>query len=199
MSNLLGLGYSIGRSTGVCAATGARLAPGDRIVAALVEREPGGPVQRVDFLQAAWESSGSRPDPARLVASWRTTVPVSDAPRATLLSDEELLDLFARLGDVDDEKRRTFRYVLALLLLRKRVLRLDSTRPAAVGRAGALRVSTRASGGTPDVLSWDVIEPRLNESGIEDAIEQLGQVLAGRADNGAPQAPATPGVAEARS
>ncbi len=167
--------YTIGRSSGKCAATGVDLAPGDRIVTALVERAADEGLERLDFAESAWRED--RP-PARLVGWWRSTVASPDAPRKAFIDDEALLSLFEQLGETDEPRRVAFRFVLALILIRKRLLRHTGSK----SREGVQVMLVRMRGAT----GWDdapppieVIDPVMDEATIADVTEQLGQALRG--------------------
>ncbi len=180
--SVLSSGYSISRPTGVCAATGRAFAVGDRFVAALVERPDSPGFERQDFAIDAWDA-GSRPAPPLAVfATWRAVLAPSDQKKKTIaLNDEELLDLFEQLGGVEDPRRKAFRYMLALILVRRRVLRLEATRP------GKLFVKPRGSTiGDP----IEVEDPGTSEEVIAGAIEELGQII----DVDVAAAPGRPGA-----
>lgn len=160
--------YPVNRSTGVCAASGRVLAPGETCVAVLVESEGAKGLQRFDYSVEAWEG-GARPDaPARVFGFWRARVGTDVKPRAAMMSDPELLDLFEELAGTSEHKQVVFRYVLALLLIRRRSLRLMGSRP------GMLLVLPKGAEGPP----LEVADPGMDESAAAEAIEQLTQVVA---------------------
>jgi hypothetical protein len=161
--------YSVSRSTGVCAATGRAMQPGEPILAVLVEREGQVALERLDFSVEAWEG-GARPQPPlRPVAKWRTTHHVSDQKARQLLSDDELLDLFDGLAEARDNKALAFRYFLALLLIRKRLLRCVEV------RGQVMRVLPK---GVPaDQTPLEVRDPGLDDQMIADAMEQLARII----------------------
>jgi hypothetical protein len=168
--------YPAARSTGRCAATGREFAPGERIVAALVERESGG-LERRDYALDAWEG-GARPTPPDVVFGfWRTTYTAEEKRRDALLSDDELLDLFDDLVEEQEGKSQAaFRYFLALLLVRRRRLRLVGMRD------GAMLVLRKGETGEP----IRVPDPGLSDESIAEAMEQLGRIIAPESDGGAP-------------
>ncbi|MFO0873943.1 MAG: hypothetical protein U0575_08235 [Phycisphaerales bacterium] len=116
----LAIGYEIGRFTGTCAATGALLPPDTPCVATLSESAETPGFARRDYSIEAWDA-GHRP--AGLFSYWRTVVPHPDAPRRLLVDDQTLLDIFLRMDADDRPERRAFRFVLALILMRRRMLR----------------------------------------------------------------------------
>lgn len=172
MSSALGSTFTISRSTGTCSATNRSFETGERYVATLVER-PGQPLlERLDFSLEAWEH-GARPiAPLRLFGVWRATMIPPDAKKQSLLSDPELLELFEELGGALEPRQQTFRYLLALLLVRRRVLKMVGS------EAGKLLVQPRTAANAPEGATIEVIDPGLTDEAIAQAIEQLGQVVA---------------------
>jgi hypothetical protein len=158
--------YPVGRPTGVCAATGRRLEPGDGFFAALVEHEDG-TLERQDFGVEAWEK-GARPK-ARLFGSWRGVMPSADAGPKFRLDDGELSELFEHLSGAEGERAVGLRYVLALLLVRRRVLRYEGTSEG--------RVWVRRPGEEERI---GVIDPGLDEEQLAAVAEQLGEGMADR-------------------
>ncbi len=173
MSVLSGLTYSISRGTGRCAASDRELRVGEHHVAVLVERDGQEGLERLDFSQEAWDS-GARPrPPLTLFASWRTVVGEPNARRSALLGDDELLELFERLGEATEPRRLAFRYLLALMLVRRRVLVYEGS------RAGVLRVKAkRPAGELPEAAVVEVADPKLDPETVESVMQQLGEIMA---------------------
>ena len=183
-----GSSYELGRSSGTCAATGEPLAPGTPCVTALcespdpAEADAGAPLglflRRLDLSLRAWEG-GFRP--AGMFCFWRTTVPEPGKARRMLVDDEALLDLFARLEGDERPARVSFRFVLMLLLIRKRLLKVveQRTEPGegGVGREFWLVLprGADAAEGTP----VRVENPRLKDADVQEIAELLGEVLQG--------------------
>lgn len=119
--------YEIGRPVGVCAANGAAIEAGQGFVATLSEveepLESGEGVRRVlrrlDFLPESWEEIER---PAGLVFYWRTTMPEPNEKDEPFVDDEVLLNMFERLADDEEAQRRAYRFVLGLILMRRKVL-----------------------------------------------------------------------------
>ncbi len=181
-------GLVIGRSTGRCAATERELAPGDPCFTALVRPQPDpdadpgtGPgradrpvFERLDYHPEAWDDvreSGILGD--RLLCWWRTEVSEPGGRRNLFVDDETLVDLFARLEDEADPGRAAFRFVLGLILLRRRKLRVVDR-----GREGDEDVwRFKRVGGGDDAPIWAVADPRLAEDDAEAIAEQLSAIL----------------------
>ncbi len=181
-------GLVIGRSSGHCAATGRELTPGEPCFTALVrpEVDPAGgggagdrPVfDRLDYDPDAWpevRDSGSLGD--RLLCWWRTEVPEPGGRKHLFVDDETLVDLFERLDEETADERKAFRFVLGLILLRRRRLRMVER--AREGEGGASREVWRFKrvGGGEDAPIWSVEDPRLSESDADAIVEQLSTIL----------------------
>ncbi|MCH2145702.1 MAG: hypothetical protein MK082_11250 [Phycisphaerales bacterium] len=172
-----GSSYKLGRFIGTCAATDRTLEPGTECIACLCE--PGeaeiadgalGLVRR-EYCLEAWES-GSRPQ--GLFSWWRTRMPEPDAPRRVLVDDDALLDLFDRLGSEDDDRRRGFRWVLGLILVRKKLLRLEGSARTEEGDVFLLR----RRGTDPALPPIEMLDPKLEEDDARKIADELGEIMA---------------------
>lgn len=170
-------GYDIARPTGVCAATGRRIAAGDRFVAVLIEREEGDRLERRDYTVEGWSDGAAARGveaPAKVLGHWRATMPEPSADRNARVDDAALEDLFEQVLEGQEGEtpgRAAFRYVLALLLLRRRVLK----------RAGqsesALMVRWVRDGETGE--AFEVRDPGMDGAAIAEAAARLTAVLSG--------------------
>jgi hypothetical protein len=117
--------WDFGKPSAACCRCGRPLGPGEQLVSALTEGGPGGPDHvRQDFCPACWEA-GPRPDP--VVAQWRTTVPRRETVRKARVADDVLLGLFEGIDGTEDPAQIRFRFVLALMLMRRRVLHYEGS------------------------------------------------------------------------
>ena len=114
------------RPHATCAGTGRGFTAGEPIVSALVRQE--GRLDRRDYSAAAWNGP-----PDDTLAWWRSTYPPADAAAAALAPSDVLLDVFEEFEGRDDEA--PLRYLLALELLRRRVLRVVEPARGPVGRS----------------------------------------------------------------
>ncbi len=175
-------GAAFRSSTGRCAATGTQFTPGEAYIACLVE-SAAGELGRVDVSRESWDS-GYRPE-GRLFGHWKTSYRAHAPARKALLSDDELTDLFEGLGDPTEAKQRSFRFVLALLLVRRRIMKVIGSRDR------ALVLVPRRAASAP--VEYVVPDPGMDDRAVADAIEQLSEVLAGdEGAEGGPAAEATP-------
>jgi hypothetical protein len=161
--------YRIAGFTGVCAATGEALEPGSVCITALCDHEDDEGFDRQDFSEAAW-SSGARPD--RLFSFWRSTVPEPSEKKRVFVDDDILMQIFERLADDERPQRIAFRFVLAMVLLRKRKLRM-------VGRSidGEREIwlfKQRAADESPAI---EVVNPQLTDDDVLELTSQLAEIL----------------------
>lgn len=165
--------YEIARSTGTCAATGQPLVPGSPFVAALVEQEGDEGLLRLDYSAEAWDR-GERPKPPLLLFGyWRGRYEPGEIRRKPLIESGSLFELFEQLEDAQEPSRLAFRYILALLLLRMKTLRLETTRRDHEPPVMILRRAGDALGQV-----FEVIDPGMNDEQVAQAIEQLSAVMA---------------------
>lgn len=170
--------FEIARPTGRCAETDHEFEPGEHYVAVLVETPDEESLARLDYSEAAW-NEGARPEPpARVFASWKAVTSEPNQTRKLLIEDDELMDLFDQLAEGDDQRRLGFRYLLALILIRKRKLVYEGAREGVmfVRVRGTPQPPERGGDGPPYI---EVVDPGLDEATIEAATEQLGQVMLG--------------------
>jgi hypothetical protein len=167
--------YDVQRPSGTCAFTGEEIPPGDNYIASLVEydHEEGGlGLKRVDVSLAQWEK-GSRPE--QLFCYWRTQMPQPQEKKKLLVDDDVLMNLYRRLEDADQDDRLAFRFVLSLILMRKRLLRYDGTEKRDDGQEWWIMSAKKPDADERELLP--VMDPHLDEQRIEQVTEQLSEIL----------------------
>jgi hypothetical protein len=192
---VLGSSYSVSRASGVCAATQRPFTPDEVFVAALIET-PGSGLSRLDYSVDAWNAGARPPSPAAVVGFWKSHFHPNPQAKKNLLDDAELLELFDNLTGTSDAKQIRFRYMLALLLIRRRVIRVVATKRTKEGTVMSIyRRGETADKGPPS----EVIDPGLDDISIADAMEQLAQLMDTDARSENPQTitPAKPAQTEA--
>ena len=92
-----------------------------------------------------------------------------------MVDDDVLLDLFDRLGDDVRPQRVAFRFILALILMRKRRLRYVGR--VVDGDDERWQMLPRGADGNSSPI--EVLNPHLNEEDIRELSDQLTEVLQG--------------------
>jgi hypothetical protein len=169
--------WEVESASGQCSNSGKSLAEGEEFYAVLFDE--GETFRRVDFSLDAWSGP---PDGA--YCFFKTRVPVKEKKKRLLVDNELLVNFFARLADETELVRLQFRFVLALILMRKRLLKYDGTRKE--GEIETWRMIL-----VSDKSEHDVVNPRLTDDQIDGVSEQLTAILHGdmgewaeRADDG---------------
>lgn len=157
--------YDIQGPARTCAVTGRELKPGDRFYAVL--REQGGRLVRTDTAADAWTGP-----PAGHVAYWAGKVPAAaDKPRRPVVNDEVLLDGFDRLTGTSDPDGLNFRYVAALLLMRRKRFKFEDVIRDPAG--GDVLLVRDARGGAVH----QVTDPHLTDEQIVTVQAEVFRVL----------------------
>lgn len=157
-------GYEVARPSGKCAVTGEVIAPDDKYMAALRETPTG--MERVDVSLGAWKDF----DRSGLLASWQTVMPRPEAKKKVFVDDEVLATLFERLADTTEPAKVNFRFVLGLILMRKRLIQYESSKT--VDGQDVWVVKPR---GRDDRL--EMVNPKLDELQVAEVSTQLGEIL----------------------
>jgi hypothetical protein len=127
--------------------------------------EAGDSFTRVDYSVQAWQGP-----PENASCFFKTRVPAKEQRKKMLVNNELLTSFFERLGDETKPVRLQFRFVLALILMRKRLLRYESS---AVDDGVEVWRMTIAR----DQTSHRVINPQLTDEQIEGVSRQLSAIL----------------------
>jgi len=153
----------VARTDGTCSITGRKFEPGDDFYSIVVECESG--FERCDIAPEAWEGP---PDAA--VCHFKTRMPAKDEPKKTFVDDSLLVEFFKRLGNATEDAKLRFRFVLSLILLRKRLLKYESSKQDGEREIWTMRL-------IKEKKSYPVINPGLGEDEITEVSVQLGAVL----------------------
>ena len=113
--------YDIQANTRRCAATGRELRFGERVYTVLVEQD--GKFVRQDYSSEGWQGP-----PAGAFGFWVGRVPTEGERRRLHIDEDLLVDCFQRLEGQTDPGRVNFRYVVALLLMRRKRFKFEEVR-----------------------------------------------------------------------
>lgn len=158
-------GYSVSRPGGRCCVSGDAIAPGDTFMAILKDTPAG--FERLDVSMAHWPSINV----SEGLAYWRAVMPQPDAvKRKPFVDDEVLTQLFERLADTDEPNKIHFRFVLGLILMRKRLLVYEAS-----DHVDGHDVWVVRRRGTDVKLM--LRNPHLTEEQVTSVSTQLGQIM----------------------
>jgi hypothetical protein len=155
--------YQIQPPSRRCTVTGRELKPGERFFTALLEE--GEQFRRQDYSSEAWTGP-----PANAFGFWSGRVPSADPSRRPTIDDDLLADCFQRLEGQQEPHKLSFRYVLALLLMRRKRLRFEEARVESGREIMRLRCSR-----TREV--YEVINPGLTADQLAAAQDEVFKLL----------------------
>lgn len=155
--------YQIQEITRRCCVTGRDLQPGERFYSVLVDEA--GKLQRKDYSEQAWQGP-----PAEAFSFWAGRVPPRDESRRPKIDDDLLFDCFRRLENDHEPGRVNFRYVVALLLMRRKRFKFEEAKTVDGKEVLVLRCTRTRE-------QYDVVNPRLNEEEMLAVQEEVFKVL----------------------
>jgi hypothetical protein len=156
------LDYEIQRFTRHCAKTGRELKPGETFYSTLVRQ--GAQVVRQDFAADAWQgpSEGA-------LGWWKSHVPTQSPHKVQWAPNDVMLELLEQWEH--DPAKQDIRYVLSLLLVRRRVLRLEDTEKDESNREISIMYCPRRE------ATYRVVTAMPSDERAVEIQEQLGQLL----------------------
>lgn len=157
--------YTVSKPAGRCAVSGRELRPGEMFFSALFETPEG--FERRDYAPEGWSGP-----PEGAFCTFRTRIAEKPARRNLLIDDDLLLQFFTRLGEPDDALKRSFRFVLTLILMRKRLVKYERTIRDGLDERWQVRC-------VRDNSVHRVLNPRLDEAQVAAVTAELGTILAG--------------------
>ena len=105
-------------------------------------------------------------------SAWRGRVPDAEEEGPRLVDADLLMEFFTRLEGSPEPRKQQFRYILCLILMRKKYLKFTDV--LITGETEWLVVEERA-----DKSSHRVLDPKLSEDQIEALRGEIGRVLTG--------------------
>ena len=155
--------WEIKKPLGECCGSGRKIENGQEYYGALVETEQG--FERRDFSVEFWEQA--KPS---VFCFWKTKFTAGEPKKSMFVDDAMLMAFFERLAAETDPDKLNFRFVLAMILMRKRRLKYEGTKTEADREIWRLRV-------TGDTQIAEVVNPHLSEEQIEQLSSQVGQIM----------------------
>ncbi len=121
---------------------------------------------RKDFCSSCWNKDKD----SGFFSFWKTKVPKKDKPVQKFVNTEILLDMFMRLEGNVETHQKNLRFVLALYLIRKKILKLKSL-ARQDGEEFIIVYCSKID------REFHVCNPNLQEEEIEVITSEMGQLL----------------------
>lgn len=155
--------WQIESAKGRCVVTDHQFEEGEEFYTALFEDGEG--FRRVDYSLESWQSP-----PDDVFCYFKSRVPVKEKKKKVFVNDALIEGFFVRLAEESEPIRVQFRFVLALILMRKRKLRYDSSAVEdGVERWSMTLMSNKSS--------HVVVNPNLTDEQIDGVSQQLTAIL----------------------
>jgi len=155
--------YQIQPNTRRCAVSGRALQPGEKFYCVLLDE--GDKFVRKDYGSEAWQGA-----PEGAFSFWAGRIPDLEQSRKRRIDDDLLVDCFQRLEGQTEPGRLSFRYVVALLLMRRRRFKFEETRTENGREVLCLRCARTGA-------QHEVMNPGLTEDEMTTVQEEVFKVL----------------------
>jgi hypothetical protein len=128
--------------------------------------DTGAAFERNDYCAECGRSREQQPAYSR----WRTTMPRRETPLNKRVNGQVVLDFFHRLEGEQERRKQCFRYVLGLMLMRKKLMKFGGVRRGDGGEE--LVLSDPHSG-----VEYRVYDPKISAEEISSLTEEVGKLL----------------------
>ncbi len=155
--------YHLSGNTRRCASTGQELRVGDRYFGVLLVE--GDKFVRKDYSESAWQGP-----PEGALGYWKSRVVEGQTNRRPPIDDDMLVECFQQLEGQTDPSKLAFRYVLALLLMRRKRLRLEGSRLEGQQEILLMRDTRKGE-------RFQVVDPALSDHDLESVQDEIFRVL----------------------
>lgn len=175
--------YQLPRNSRKCTATGKAILPGEAYFSVVRETITG--LVREDYAATEWKGP-----PQDAIGYWKGKIPESGPPKPKPITAEAMVGLFEELVTEADPDKLRLSYVLTLLLMRKKVFKLQDVERSGDEEYLLLRVSP---GYVTDNVGPNirVLDPQLTDDETSEVEAELMALLAGTNENEAEGVAAT--------
>jgi hypothetical protein len=155
--------WEIEKSLNKCDSCGKEFAEKEEYFSEIYEAEGG--FARKDFCPSCWQGPSEK-----RFSFWKTRLPEKEEKPKKFIDMNVIFDFFERLADAHEKDKENFRYILALVLMRKRKLKFEGTKREETGEFMILREA-----GTKH--TYNVKNPGLTEEEVGGLTEKIGEIL----------------------
>lgn len=157
--------YELSRASGRCCVSGQEFAEDQEFFTVVLETADG--LARRDYSLSAWTGA-----PEGTLCFFKTRLPKRNQAKKRFIDDSAMTSFFKALADTTHPNKQRFRFVLALILLRKRILKYERTVREADAELWEMRL-------VREKVTHRVLNPVLREDEIGAISAELGSILHG--------------------
>jgi hypothetical protein len=155
--------WNINKPLGKCCGSGREISDNEDYFAALIETSDG--FERRDYCCEYWHEN--KPE---VYCYWKSCLIPDQEKKQLFIDDDMLMAFFKRLESEDESQKVNLRFVLMLILMRKRLLKYDSSSEHGDKEIWRLKVA-----GEKNYV--EVLNPKMDQQQIDQLSEQLGSIL----------------------
>jgi hypothetical protein len=157
--------FEVSRAAGQCGTCGRAFTEGEEFISVVLEVKEG--FERRDVCAGCWKEP-----PPEAVCFFKTRLAKKEKAKRTFVDDGVLVDFFLRLADAEEPHKQRFRFVLSLILLRKRLVKYERTIREELREFWEMRLMR-------DKTLHKVFNPALADTEIEELTRELSTILQG--------------------
>lgn len=162
--------YNFSKTSGQCVTCKNALVPEQEFMGTI--REQSEEILREDYCLPCWQAQ-PRDGQADILGVWQSQVPKPEEKKKLFIDNDLLMNFFQRLEGSEENAKISFRFVLALILMRKKLLVYDRMEK----KPDHSEVwHMHFKGSDQDHLVHD---PHMDEDKIAEVSQNLGQILEG--------------------
>ena len=163
----MGKEYEISKASGLCVACSKQMQPTEEFMGTVRETDEG--FAREDYCIPCWEGRKGE-SPEGVFAIWRSEIPRPTEKKKLFVDDDLLINFFERLSDAEEPTKINFRFVLALVLMRKKILIYDRMEKADGKETWQMHFK-----GKTEVQK--VTDPHMDDEKSAEVSKSLGEIL----------------------
>ncbi len=160
--------WELASSRGSCSECGRPFDENEEYWSAIFPTDDG--FSRGDYCTNCWHGYADG-----MFSFWRTQCRREPAPAKRFVNNEVILEFFERLCEAADPSKAKLRFIMAVLLLRKRLLKEKSRRRDEKGVFWIVECPALGK-------SFEVRDEGLTEEEVADVLQEIGRVLNVRVD-----------------
>ena len=157
--------WKVERGERRCQGCEAQFQEGDEYYSALLDH--GVEFERRDYCHKCWDQAR---EGAQTFSFWKTRIPFKEEEKKLFVDDAVIFEFFERLENEQEASRVNFRYLLALILMRKKGLKFTDIQHEGGDEFLILKQPKTDR-------EFRVFNPRLSEEQLEQVQQDIGQIL----------------------
>jgi hypothetical protein len=156
------MNWEIDTHKNVCQSCSREFGEGDSVISNIIDNE--GVFIRSDYCDECWNSN----TPSESFYFWKS-VYAPKKKKKVFVDDEVLMDFFSRLEEEDSEGKQNFRYLLSLILMRKKLLEFADV--CKEGNTEYLILRNK------NEREFRVLNPHLKKEALEEVKNQMMDIM----------------------